>query len=138
MTQHRITIHSAPERVFATYADTAAWPTWDSEVAAVDLPSGLQLGAEGILTPRKGPKARIMVTEITPNRSFTITARLPLCKMQFGHQLTANQGNVIATHWVQFSGPLAFLFRRLIGAGITKTLPETLRGLKLYCETQKP
>lgn len=130
---HSIRIAAPAEVVFALYADVARWPNWDSEVRAVDLP-GLVPGAVGYLKPRSGPKARIRVTEVTPNRSFTVESALPLFWMQFGHTLSEAGGLTTATHSLRFSGPLAFLFRRLIGAGIHRTLPATLQGLKAAAE----
>ncbi len=124
-----------PQTVFAAYSDVLSWPKWDSEVVDAQLSSGLTLGAAGYLKPKGGPKTTIKVVEVTQCRSFTIQSRLPLCIMQFGHEVIAVNGGTDVTHWVRFSGPLAFLFRRIIGAGINRTLPDTLKGLKRFCET---
>ncbi|APZ53326.1 SRPBCC family protein [Salipiger abyssi] len=131
--EHTVEIEAPATTVFALYADPELWPVWDGETKAVGLPE-LRTGATGWLQPREGPKAKIRVTDVTPNRSFTIEGTLPLCRMTFGHELTGNGRQTRATHWVQFSGPLAFLFRRLIGAGIDRTLPDTLAGLKRVSE----
>lgn len=131
---HRIDIDAPRKVVFALYEDVASWPRWDSETAEVRLPEGLQPGATGWLKPRQGPKASIRVAEVLPGKSFTIEGRLPLCRMQFGHELQGDADRTTATHWVRFTGPLAFLFRRVIGAGIDKTLPDTLTGLKRASE----
>lgn len=133
---HHITIDQPAAAVFAAYADVASWPIWDSEVKEVLLPLGLTAGATGYLSPRKGPKAKISVVAVEPARGFTIQTRLPLCTMQFGHELTDAGGKTTAAHWLQFTGPLAFFFARLIGRGIEKTLPDTLAGLKAYCEAR--
>jgi hypothetical protein len=124
------------EAVFRRYADVQSWPDWDSEVAAVDLPQGLVPGATGWLKPRRGPRASLVVTEVEQDRSFTIQSRLPLCEMRFGHSLLAQGDITTARHWVSFVGPLAPLFRHLIGRSIAATLPATLAGLKAACEEQ--
>ncbi|MGV6839089.1 MAG: SRPBCC family protein [Planktomarina sp.] len=128
-----IIINASKETIFAHYADVANWPVWDKEVKAVTL-GGLHVGSAGSLQPRSGPRAKIMISELTPNTSFTVTSKLPLCKMQFGHELTSMGEATKATHSVGFSGPLAFLFRRLIGRKIERTLPTTLWGLKEVSE----
>ncbi|MFN7399487.1 MAG: SRPBCC family protein [Sandaracinobacter sp.] len=126
---------SAPvDAVFRCYADVQSWPDWDSEVTVVDLPQGLVPGATGWLKPRQGPKARLVVTEVEQDRSFTIQSRLPLCEMRFGHDLVGDGGVTTVRHWVSFVGPLAPLFRHLIGRSIAATLPATLAGLKAACE----
>lgn len=132
--QHQIEIAAPADVVFSLYEDVGSWATWDSETSAVHLPGGLRAGSAGWLKPREGPKASIRVSEVVPRRSFTVEARLPLCRMRFGHELSEASGRTIATHWVRFSGPLAFLFRRLIGKGIDATLPATLLGFKRASE----
>lgn len=131
-----ITINASKETIFAHYADVASWPVWDKEVKAVTL-GGLEVGSTGSLQPRSGPRAMITISELTPNTSFTVTSKLPLCKMQFGHELTSMGETTKATHSVDFSGPLAFLFRRLIGREIEKKLPTTLQGLKGVSEQRR-
>jgi hypothetical protein len=131
--RHGIDIAAPVGTVFALYAEPRRWPEWDSETVAVEL-SALLPGEAGWLTPRKGPRARVRVSEVVPDRSFTVEAALPLCRMRFGHELDARQGWTRATHWVDFTGLLAFVFRRLVGRGIDATLPATLAGLKAAAE----
>jgi hypothetical protein len=134
--QHHIIINAPREAVFAVYQRTEGWPLWDDEVRAVDLPAGLVAGASGSLTPRKGPQARVKVTSVVKNGSFVVEAALPFCVMSFGHDLTDEGTSTRAVHSVSFTGPLAFIFRRLIGRDIARTLPGTLFGLKQFCEAE--
>ena len=127
---HNIMIAAPRETVFALYKNVASSPVWDHETAEVSLPEGLLRGSAGWLKPRKGPRARVRVAEVVPGRSFTMEGFLPLCRMRFGHELDGEGEHTMATHWVRFSGPLSFLFRRVIGKGIDTSLPTTLRGLK--------
>ncbi|ATG35852.1 MULTISPECIES: SRPBCC family protein [Phaeobacter] len=133
---HSISISTPQSAVFALYENVASWPAWDCETEAVFLPDGLHRGSTGWLKPRKGPKARVRVAEVLPGRSFTMEGQLPLCRMHFGHDLRGDGQGTTATHWVRFSGPLGFLFRRLIGREIDATLPATLLGLKHACENR--
>lgn len=130
MISHSIMISAPREVVFRLYRDVAAWPTWDKETIDVELKQGLQPGAAGWLKPRHGPKAEIRVKDVIPLESFTVEGQLPFCRMIFGHDLQSVSGQTSVTHWVRFEGPLAFLFQRLIGAGIDASLPSTLLGLK--------
>ncbi|GGE29289.1 Polyketide cyclase / dehydrase and lipid transport [Gemmobacter megaterium] len=127
---HSIAVSAPRATVFALYEDVASWPAWDQETKDVFLPEGLRQGSAGWLKPRKGPKARVRVAEVVPGRSFTMEGQLPLCRMHFGHELEDDGAQTTATHSVRFSGPLSFLFRRLVGREINATLPATLLGLK--------
>ena len=132
---HSIHITASRNQVFALYEDVASWPTWDSETVDIHLPSFGQ-GASGWLKPRQGPKAKIKVTEFTRDRSFTVESALPFCRIQFGHDLADEESQTCVTHWVRFTGPLAPLFRRLIGNGMDRSLPDTLAGLKRASESR--
>ncbi len=133
-----VEIKTEPEHIFRLYQDAARWIDWDPEVTAASLPAGLKLGAKGWLKPRSGPKAKIEIVEVTPGQSFSVQSRLPLCRMLFGHSLASSgeSGSTVATHWVEFKGPLSFVFRRLIGRSIQASLPNTMRGLKRASESQ--
>ncbi|AYG45603.1 hypothetical protein DV532_15375 [Pseudomonas sp. Leaf58] len=131
-----IEIQTEPARVFRLYQDAAHWSDWDPEVVAASLPDGLKLGAKGWLKPKSGPKANIQIVEVTQGMSFSVQTRLPLCRMRFGHSLSASKGSTVATHWVDFKGPLSFLFRYLIGRSIQASLPNTMLGLKRASEAR--
>ena len=133
---HSIEINAPRKQVFALYEDLSSWPVWDSETLAVHLP-GLHPGASGWMQPREGPKAKIRISAVVRDTSFTVEGLLPLCRMQFGQELDGDGERTNVTHWVRFTGPLAPLFRRLIGRGINQTLPHTLAGLKRICERGK-
>lgn len=134
---HSIPIGAPRDLVFSVYRNVASWPQWDAEVAEVALPDGLQAGSRGWLRPRRGPSTKILVSDVVPEESFTVESQLPLCRMTFGHELRSVSDKTEATHWVRFDGPLAFLFRRLIGASIASSLPHTMNGLKSTCEQRE-
>ena len=133
-----VEIKTEPEHIFRLYQDAARWIDWDPEVTAASLPAGVKIGAKGGRKPRSGRKGKIEVVEVTPGQSFSVQSRLPLCRMLFGHSLASSgeSGSTVATHWVEFKGPLSFVFRRLIGRSIQASLPNTMRGLKRASESQ--
>jgi hypothetical protein len=131
---HAVMIRAPASRVFQAYALIDSWAVWDSEVREVSLPDGLCQGSRGWLRPRAGPKAKIEIVSAKLNEHFVVESRLPLCLMRFGHELTEKADQTQAKHWVEFSGPLSWLFRRIIGRQIDATLPSTLAGLKRWSE----
>lgn len=134
--EEQISISASAEEVFSLYADVNSWSTWDPEVKASSIDGAFVSGAIGQLQPTKGPKAKIILTEVVSNCSFTVESRLPLCIMRFEHELSNSSGDVNALHRVSFEGLLSPLFGRLIGSQIRKGLPGTLRGLKYAVEQQ--
>ena len=129
-----IQIKAPAQAVFALYNDVKTWPEWDLDVLAVSLPQGLVAGKKGWLKPKSGPKVKMQVTEVTQNASFTTRSQLPLCTMEVTHQITPNLDGVNVAHEAFFSGPLAPLFRKLIGQPYRQTLPDVLKALKAKAE----
>jgi hypothetical protein len=120
--------------VFRLYRDVDGWSAWDPDVRPSSVEGGLQRGASGTLTPTRGPRASITVTDVQEDVSFTVESRLPLCTMRFEHELRPRGHMTHVVHRVTFMGPLAFLFGRVIGTQIRKGLTRTLQGLKAASE----
>lgn len=129
-----IVINASPERIFALYADVEKWREWDSSVAASSISGPFCAGTAGTLQPRKGVKAKILLTAVEDGRSFTVQSTLPLCTMTFEHELTPVQNATRVVHRVTFDGPLSFFFRWVIGNQLRKELPRMLLGLKHAAE----
>ncbi len=132
--KEEILINALPETIFTKYTEVESWKEWDSEVKESTLSGDFIVGSLGLLIPTKGPKAKFKLTEVTLNKSFTSQANLPLCIMEFHHLLEGIGDSTKVTHSVTFSGTTSFIFSRLIGQQIKKSLPTTLRGLKNLCE----
>jgi hypothetical protein len=136
MSLHRsIQINTAPEKIFAEYTNVADWKSWDPEVLSSSLDGIFRQGATGRLKPRNGLSASIKISEINTNRSFTVESKLPLCIMKFTHELIQEGDTTKVTHGVEFHGPLAFLFSKIIGKQIYESFPVTLEGLKKKIES---
>lgn len=132
--QHSIHINALPEEIFREYTDVASWKSWDPELLSSSLDGIFCEGATGRLKPRKGPPALFMISEVSVNCSFTVESKLPFCIMRFTHELIPEGGTTKVIHGVEFHGPLAFVFTKIIGKQIYKSLPVTLAGLKRRVE----
>lgn len=132
--REEIIIQASPSIVFEKYKNVESWKNWDSDVKESKLLGEFKKGSFGMLVPTKGPKAKIKLTEVTLNKSFTSQTKLPLCIMEFIHQLENLGKSTKVVHSVSFSGVTSFIFSRLIGNPIKNSLPKTLRALKAACE----
>ncbi len=129
-----VMIAASPAQVFAVLAAVANWADWDPEVEAASLEGSFSLGAVGKIKPKGAPESKITIVELSENKSVTVECKLPLCKMQFVHQIEQEGDQVKVVHTVVFAGMLAWLFGRLIGKPISKTLPQSLAALKQHVE----
>lgn len=85
--EERISIEASPQDIYSLYTDVENWNQWDKEVKCSHLTGAFEVGTEGILKPSSGPKSKILVTDIVPNKSFTVTSKLPFCLLSFEHEL---------------------------------------------------
>jgi hypothetical protein len=134
---HSIEIAVPPAKVYAIYADVHGWPTWDKELTEISVPGGLKNGSTGWLKPKGGPKSTVTISDVVEGQSFKVTCKLPLSQMVFTHLLTPTAGGTKVDNGLHFTGPLAFLFRLLIGGSVNKSMPGTLQGLKQFAEAKR-
>lgn len=132
--EHRITVQATPERIFSFYTDVANWPAWDPDTKAASLDGPMRVGAKGKLTPTKGNTVPMLITEFTPERSFTVESKIPWFRMVFEHELTQVSAGIEIVHRVTFSGPLSFLLGRMLSKSLNVGLPITLARLKQQAE----
>ena len=132
--EHTVLVNAAPRHVYALYADVANWKSWDPDTRASAIEGPFQVGARGWLTPAKGRTVPMVLTSVVPDQSFTAEARIPLFRMVFDHELHVVDGATRVVHRVTFSGALAFVLGRIIGAQVNRGLPVTLARLKAAAE----
>jgi len=134
--EQSIHISAEPSAVFATYKDVSGWARWDPETESASIDGSFSVGSTGKIKPKGGPESKIRLIEVTENTSFTVECSLPLCKMQFIHLMSPNTNGTELVNQIEFSGLLGPIFGRLIGKGINKTIPVSLKGLKEHVETK--
>jgi hypothetical protein len=112
------------------YADAAAWPRWNAEIKRASLDGPLTLGAKAKVVFRTGLRLRFEVIELEQSRLFTDESRLPGARMGHRHLIepTASGGSKL-TNAIYIEGPLAPLWRRILGPAATRTLPDAQRAV---------
>jgi polyketide cyclase/dehydrase/lipid transport protein len=129
-TQHSHKTTADRDAVWALWSDVATWPEWDSGLDDVTIDGPFAPGTTGRLKPSGGPAVRFTVTETRPGEGFSDVTRLPLARMRFDHRLAeSGDGHTLIEQRVTITGPLTPLWSRVIGRGIARDLPDTLRAL---------
>ena len=134
--EQKIEIGVDPSTVFAAYKDVSGWSQWDPETESASIDGQFSAGTTGKIKPKGAPESKMKLIEVTENKSFTVECPLPLCKMNFVHLMSENTTGTELVNQIEFSGFLSPIFGRLIGKGINKSLPESLKGLKEYVENK--
>ena len=129
-----IRITTTPAHVFTIYKDVENWPTWDPETVSASIDGDFEVGATGKIKPGKEPETKITWVEVTPDKSFTVECKLPLCKMQFIHEMTAENDETLVVNKIVLTGLLSSIFGLLIGSKLKHGVHESLAGLKQHIE----
>jgi Polyketide cyclase / dehydrase and lipid transport len=112
------------------YADAAAWPQWNEELKSAKLDGPLRLGADARIVFKTGLRLRFRVVEFEQGTLFTDEARLPGARMGHRHLVeSAANGGSRLTNTIYIEGPLAPVWRRVMGPRAAKSLPAAQRAV---------
>jgi hypothetical protein len=142
-TSASLATEAAPAAVWAkAYFDPAAWPLWNRELKRASLDGPLAAGAEAKIVFRTGLRLRFRVVEFEDGRLFTDESRLPGARMGHRHlvePLPASPADVPAesaaatgsrlTNTIYIEGPLAGLWRRILGPAAARSLPGAQQAI---------
>ena len=131
---HTITASIEPEKIWAAYADVATWPIWDTELETCRLEGPFAVGSRVPLTPKGGREVIGTLTICEPNKRFVDVTKLPLATLTFDHVLEPTPAGLKITHTVVISGPLTFLWRRIIGSKIERHLAAAMQQLVVHAK----
>jgi polyketide cyclase/dehydrase/lipid transport protein len=106
------------------YADAEAWPRWNPELRRASLDRPLAAGATARIVFRTGLRLRFGIVEFEPGRLFTDEARLPGARMGHRHLVEPQPGGGSRlANTIYIEGPLAGLWRRVLGPAAARSLP---------------
>ena len=120
----------APAAVWDTaYRAAAAWPRWNAELKSARLDGPLAQNAEARSVFRTGLRLRFRVVEFEDGRLFTDEARLPGARMGHRHLVEPTVAGARLTNTIYIDGPLAGLWRRVLGPAAVRTLSDAQRAV---------
>lgn len=112
------------------YEDAEAWPRWSAEIKRASLDGPLALGATAKIVFRTGLRLRFRVVEFEAGRLFTDESRLPGARMGHRHLVEPTEtGGCRLTNTIYIEGPLAPVWRRVLGPAAARTLPGSQRAV---------
>lgn len=90
--------------------------------------------AQASLKPRGGPKVKFVITTIEPGREYTDVTLLLGAKLTFQHLATATATGSDLAVSITMSGPLGWLWSRILGGNFKKTAQTDLDTLVQLAE----
>jgi uncharacterized membrane protein len=126
---HSITVAAPSERVWGIWIDVANWPSWDTPIIRASSDAPLALGVKGSVIPKKGMTSHFKVTAFEVGKRYAFDTALPGATLHIHRFLSAADNSTTFTHEVEFSGPAAWLFARLLGPGFRAILPAVMNNI---------
>jgi len=122
---HEFILDIDRDRLFQALADLKRWPEWDDDIKAVEHEGAPEAGTRFTLHLKDGAAVTLTVEAIEPPAIFVDQAKLPLARMLSRHELLpAEGGGTRLRHVITLSGPLSWLWDRLVARKIVEGLPR--------------
>lgn len=125
---------AAPSAFFAEWADMASWPEWNLDTEWVRLDGPFVEGAGGELKPKGGPKVRFVVARLVDGEEFTDVSTLLGARLTFRHLVSVVDGLTTVAVEATLEGPLAPVWRLILGKGVRESLQPDLERLVARAE----
>lgn len=129
----QVTSTASPTAFFAQWADMATWPEWNLDTEWVRLDGPFAEGATGTLKPKGGPKVAFVVARLTADE-FVDVSKLFGARLTFAHRVTPAADKTEVTVDVSITGPLAPVWKLILGKGIAASAQPDLERLAVRVE----
>jgi hypothetical protein len=117
------------EAIWPVLADVARWGEVDHNIDRIVITQPPGPGVPFTLKPRGGPTLSFVIGEFEPPAIYSDVCAMPLARMTTKHELIAGATTVMKVT-IEITGPLAFLWGRLVGRKHAAGLPaQTARIL---------
>ena len=110
--------------VWNIWTDVNSWSQWQTDTQSAQMSGDFAVGNSFVLHPKGGPKVTIAIVDVQPNRAFTDMTSFPLAKMYGKHEFLIDGDALEIKTTMSVSGPLAFLWAKLVAEGIVKGIPQ--------------
>jgi hypothetical protein len=123
-----VTKNATKEQLWKLFEDVNNWHTWDDGVDYAKMEGKFEKGNHFILKPKGGPKVKIKLVETMKNRKFVDLTVFPLAKMYGEHVFDETPEGLRITTKMTVTGPLGFLWRKVVAQGIVDALPKEMEN----------
>jgi uncharacterized protein YndB with AHSA1/START domain len=117
------------QQLWSAWSDVNQWHKWQPDIEYARLDDPFETGNSFAFKPKGGPHLKIELSSVTPGASFTDITRFPLARMVDSHELIDHGGEVEIRTTLRMEGPLSFLWRKLVGEDVAKSLPQQTDAL---------
>lgn len=117
------------EKIWESWTDVNNWPTWHGDLDYCKLEGTFEVGNHFMLKPKGVKAVKIVLTEIVEGHSFTDCTAFFGAKMYDTHSLEETLEGLKLTNKLVVTGPLAWLWIKLVAQNVADTVPGEMDAL---------
>lgn len=117
------------EDIWRIWTDVNNWPTWHGDLDYCKLDGHFAVGNHFMLKPKGISPVKIMLTEINEGNNFTDCTSFFGAKMYDTHALEETAEGLKLTNTLVVTGPLKWLWIKLVAQNVADTIPEEMESL---------
>lgn len=121
---HSLRSSAEPADVWALWADPARWPDWNEQIERAELDGPLEVGTAARIKLKRGGTIRYEILALEPERLLLDETRLPGARMAHERRITPADGAIEISNRIYVRGPLAGLYRLLMGRRTRESVPR--------------
>ncbi len=111
------------EQMWKLFVDVNNWKNWDKGIEYAKMEGKFEKGNHFELKPKGGPKVRIELIETIENEKFVDFTKFPGARMYGEHIFEETPEGLKMTTTMSITGPLAFVWRKIVAENIVAGLP---------------
>jgi len=112
------------DQVWKVWTDINQWHSWQGDIEYAKLDGDFKVGNSFLLKPKGGPKVRIELIRVEPNKVFTDLTRFPLARMYGSHEFIHHGDELEIKTTMSIEGGLAWLWRKIVAEDVANGMPE--------------
>jgi len=120
---HSLRSSAKPADVWALWADPARWPDWNDQIERAEMEGPLKVGTTARIKLKRGGTIHYEILELEPERMLVDETRLPGARMAHERRISPVDGQIEISNRISVRGPLAGLYRLLMGRRIRDSVP---------------
>jgi hypothetical protein len=112
------------EEVWRAWIDVNNRHKWDLDTEYAKLEQPFAVGSEFVVKPKDFSIVKMILTEVEPNYKFTDCTKFFGATLYGTHEMLEEGDGLRLTTTIKITGPLCFVWRKIVGEDIVRTLPE--------------
>ena len=117
------------EDIWSLWTDVNNWPKWHGDLDYCKMDGAFEVGNFFMLKPKGVKAVKIYLTEIEEGHSFTDCTTFCGAKMYDTHMIEENQDGLKLTNTLVVTGPLKWLWIKLVAQNVADTVPQEMEAL---------